>query len=55
MTDEDVREASPRRCVSWPGKLEGVKMPTVVEDSHGGVPVALPDDSPDWRSEGVSG
>jgi len=54
VTDEDMREdiASKMRLVA--GKLEGVKIPTEVEDEHGGVPVALPDASPDSRSERVT-
>ena len=54
VPDEDVREdiASTMRLVA--GKLEGVSLPTQVEDSHGGVPVVLPDDSPETRHGGVT-
>lgn len=51
IPDEDVREdiASKMRLVA--GKLEGKKVPTEVEDRHGGVPVVLPDKTPDSRLE----
>lgn len=54
VTEEDVREdiASKMRLVA--GRLGGVKIPTEVEDSHGGVPVALPDVSSDSRREDVT-
>ena len=51
IPDEDVREdiASKMRLVA--GKLEGVKIPTEVEDGHGRVPVVLPDTAPEQRHE----
>ena len=54
VSDEDVRKdiASKMRLVA--GKLEGVKIPTEVEDDHGGVPVALSEASPDARHEDVA-
>lgn len=54
VSDEAVRQdiASKMRLVA--GRLGGVKLPTVVKDRHGGVPVVLPDDAPDTREESVT-